>query len=132
MHFEEFVIMQPGEFTNFDFIVVVPDDHPDNVEYHIELNALDRGSPLADGTTGVQMQQNPRIYIGENPVYTYETPPQVEITKEEIIVRSTEVKDDGYMPEPIMDKEPATPGDLPKCRFLEWFLSLFGIKSDCV
>ena len=40
-----------------------------------------------------------------------------------------EIKDDGYTPEPVMDKEPV---GLPTCGFWEMILSWFGIKSDCI
>ncbi len=55
-----------------------------------------------------------------------ETTPQVTATDK------PEVTDEGYTPEPIMDKEPVTQVALPTCGIWEMILSWFGIKSDCI
>jgi len=81
--FEEFVTIEPLVRTEFEIFVIVPEDHPDNVEYHPELFVLKRGDDLGEGVTGmivnVQYRTIPIIKIGDNPIYT---PPVVEAVDE--------------------------------------------------
>jgi len=81
--FEEIVAIEPHVRTEFEIFVRVPEDHPDNVEYHPELFALKRGDDLEEGATGmivnVQYRTLPIIKIGDNPIYT---PPVVETVDE--------------------------------------------------
>lgn len=81
--FEEFVTIEPHVRTEYEIFVIVPEDHPDNVEYHPELFALKRGDSLEEGVTGmivnVQMRTLPIIKIGDSPIYT---PPVVEVKDE--------------------------------------------------
>ncbi|MGY5148772.1 MAG: CFI-box-CTERM domain-containing protein [Candidatus Nitrosopumilus sp. bin_68KS] len=72
--FEEYITMEPKSSEKFEILVVVPKDHEDNVEYHPKLFALTRGEKLENVGAGIvmnlQMQTNPIIKIGDNPIYT--------------------------------------------------------------
>lgn len=101
--FEEFASIEPHVRTEFDIFVVVPENHPDNIEFHPSLFALKRGDDLPDGATGMivnsQVKVNPIIKIGDNPVFTPEiiVEEKSQIPKERIIKEST--------PDPIIEEE---------------------------
>ena len=90
--FEEFVTMDPKSNQRFEIFVSVPDDHPDNVEYHLTLFALTRGEKIEGAGAGIvmnlQMQTSVVIKIGDNPIFTHMVEDPVieeEIVKEEIM-----------------------------------------------
>lgn len=78
--FEEFVTMEPNTQNDYEFIVTVPKDHPDNIEYHPNLYALQIGEAQEGGAAVVvfkyRMLAEPKIIIGDNPVFTPEEKPE--------------------------------------------------------
>ena len=71
--FEKFHILEPGDRVTPEIFVIVPKDHPDNIEYHIDLYGLVRGE-LPEGATGIVVNNQARTFIdikiGDNPIYT--------------------------------------------------------------
>jgi hypothetical protein len=94
--FEELVTMQPNEHTAFEFIVTVPEDHPDNIEYHPQLFALEVAERSSDTGAAIlinyEMLARPIIKIGDNPVFTPEPIPV--IIEEEAIVKERPSEED--------------------------------------
>lgn len=93
--FEKVITFEPNEKKAVEFIVTIPDDHPDNVEYHVKLNALEKAPTPEGGAAAVminyQMFANAVIKIGDDPVFTPEPKPvkieeksEAEVVKEEI------------------------------------------------
>lgn len=72
--FEKFVELPAHTVQQFEIFVIVPEDHPDNVEYRPMLSALQRGeAPEGGGSAmifNVQVNTKPIIKIGDNPIYT--------------------------------------------------------------
>ena len=91
--FEQYAELAAHTQQDFEIFVIVPDDHPDNVEYRPTLYALQRGN-IEEGKSGmiinIQMKTTPVIKIGENPVYTPPTVEQIAQVIEEKAVKQTE------------------------------------------
>lgn len=92
--FEEYMDLDSHTRKEVEIFVIIPDDHPNNIEFHPELFALKRASSLEEGESGffvnLQMRTIPVIKIGDNPVYTPPTPIQVEEVKEKITKEQTQ------------------------------------------
>jgi len=78
--FEELSTLEPKEKRSFEFIVVIPDDHPDNIEYRPTFFALEKAISDSEGGAAVvlinyQMSANPIVKIGDNPIFTPEPKP---------------------------------------------------------
>lgn len=71
--FEKFITMDPKQVKEFEILVKIPNDHKDNIEYHIKLFALKKGIVESSGAQlviNVQMETHPVIKIGDNPIFT--------------------------------------------------------------
>lgn len=88
--FEKLVTLEPESQTTFEFILTIPDDHKDNIEYRPQLFALQLQEAPEGGAAVVvfsyRMVANPIILIGDNPVFTPEIEP--EVIEEEPVVES--------------------------------------------
>ncbi len=108
--FEKNVVLEPKETRTFDFIVTIPDDHPDNVEYHVVIDALEKAQS-ADGAAAAvivnyKMFASPKILIGDNPVFTPEPKP-VKVEEEAEVVK-VEISEEDFsaapQPETLQEK----------------------------
>ena len=104
--FEKFMTLEPATRKAVDIFVIIPADHPDNIEYHPVLYALKRPIASADDLHEgasikvlLQMKTNPIIKIGDNPVFTPEP-----VTNVNIIPDETE-KPKQQVEEPIVQEE---------------------------
>lgn len=77
LEFEKYHTLEPGDRFTPEIFVIVPKDHPDNVEYHVDLFGLLRGE-LEEGQTGIIVNNQARVFldilIGDDPVYTAPPP----------------------------------------------------------
>ncbi len=175
----EYSTIPPASRIEVEIFVSVPEDHPDNVEYHPQLKVLKRAPQLAEGESGIRINMQytllPIIKIGDSPIFTQpekvavveipkEKPKEeraqetvkpedkeIELTIEEKMARIQAANQANAPEEVIVDdvfeeafEEEAVPDydpepiviiqqeDKVECGFLEWLLSLFGIKSDCI
>lgn len=98
--FEKEATIQPKQRVEFVIEIAIPDDHPNNIEYHPELYALKRSEGLAEGESGMivnsQVRVNPIIKIGPNPIYT--APVVEEVIEEPVIVEEPIIE------EPIVEE----------------------------
>lgn len=100
--FEEYLTLPGKTNKKFEIFVVVPEDHPNNIEYHPELFVLTRGEKIEAGAgivMNMQMKVIPFIKIGDNPIYT--APPTVY----EVIDDDADVKDPVPETKTVEEKE---------------------------
>jgi len=72
--FEEYLTLEPNSRNDFEIFVSIPKDHKTDVEFRPSLFVLHRGEGIEAGAgiqMNIQMQVNPTIKIGDNPIYTY-------------------------------------------------------------
>lgn len=71
--FEEDIVIEPGAIRKIEIFVQVPEDHPDNREYHPQVFA--KKTTPSNNESGSKIKINiqhvtkPIIFIGDNPVY---------------------------------------------------------------
>ncbi len=106
--FEEVVTMKANSNNRYDIIVLVPEDHQDNVEYRPDLFVLTRGEKLEDGGAGIvmniQVKTKSIIKIGDNPIYTSPTIMEKEVEKE-IIKEAIKEKPKGEEPTETLEEK---------------------------
>ena len=87
----DYITIPPNTRQEVEIFVSVPEDHPNNVEYHPQLKVLKRAPQLDDDVQmgikiNIQYTLLPIIKIGDNPVFTApEKAPKVIIPEERII-----------------------------------------------
>ena len=101
--FEKIVSLESKEKKSFEFIVTVPKDHLTNIEYRPILFALEKAKQESTSGSAVlinyQMSAKPVIKIGDNPVFTPEVKPVIQVEEE---VKPAKVFSD----EPIIEITP--------------------------
>jgi hypothetical protein len=107
--FEELVTMEPKQNRAFEFIVVVPDDHPNNIEYRPLLYALEKAIPDSEGGAAIlinyQMIARPIVLIGDDPVFTPEPIPIAEPVPEAIEAERPMEEDFSITPEETLEEK---------------------------
>ena len=97
--YEKLISFEAGETKNVEFIVIVPDDHPDNVEYHVDLFAKELAQKSDTGAASVllsyQMVAHPVVKIGDDPYFT-PVPKKVVVEEDLEPVVQEEISDEDF------------------------------------
>lgn len=95
--FEKEIKLEPKEKKSIEFIVVIPDTHPNNVEYRVDLYALEKGESPKGSAAAIlinyKMVAHPIIKVGDNPVFTPEPILIVEEDPEPIVTEIPSIED---------------------------------------